>query len=258
VIPNQPVPAQPSRSLVEAFSEIASHIHSSEDYEETMRRITETAVSAVSGCESSSLSLLEKHGPATHAATSELALRGDQIQYDEGEGPCLDAAQKQAYVLTADLAHDPRWPKSSTRIANELGVGSMLSCRLTLDAAPNHTLGGLNMYASAANAFSDEDQMMAILLASLGAVVVASSRQQASLRAAIESRQVIGEAIGMLRSQTNMSREEAFTTLARASQRMNVKLRDIADRITEGSVRRDLGTFGKLKRPKPQKPVDAG
>ena len=220
---------------MESFSEIAQHVHSSENYEETMRSITETAVSAIGGCDAASLSLLERTGPVTHAATDQVARNGDQIQYDEGEGPCLDAALKERWVYTPDLAHDQRWPRSSGRLAGELGVGSMLSCRLTLDVAPNHTLGGLNLYGMSRDAFRDEDQMMSILLSSLGAVVVDASRQQAHLRSAIESRQLIGEAIGILRSQSNLSSDEAFAMLSKASQRMNVKLRDLAQQITEGS-----------------------
>ena len=231
-----PSPEAPApRSLVEAFSEIAQHIHTSEDYEGSMRRITETATHAIPGCRSASLSLLEKDGPVTRAATSQLSHDGDQIQYEEGEGPCLDAAMHERWVHTPNVGESPRWPRSSTRLAAELGVGSMLSCRLTLDAAPRSTLGGLNLYATEVDAFTDEDQMLAILLASLGAVVVDASRQQAHLRAAIESRQVIGEAIGILRAQSDLSRDEAFTMLSKASQRMNVKLRDLAQQIADGS-----------------------
>src|SRR4051812_8068271 len=87
--------ASPSRSLTEAFSEIAQHVHSSEDYEDSMRRLTETAVHTIAGCTAASLSLLEKDGPVTRAATDQLARDGDQIQYDEGEGPCMDAAMEE-------------------------------------------------------------------------------------------------------------------------------------------------------------------
>jgi transcriptional regulator with GAF, ATPase, and Fis domain len=227
--------ARPSpQSLVEAFSEVARRVHTSEDYEGTLRLITETAARAIAGCDAVSLTLLERSGPVTRAATDQLARAGDQIQYEENEGPCLDAAMELTWVSTPDLAADPRWPRSSTRIAADLGVGSMFSCRLTLDAAPNHTLGGLNLYSMRRDGFAEQDQMMAILLASLGAVVIDASRQQAQLRAAIQSRQVIGEAIGILRAQSNVTSEEAFTMLTAASQRMNVKLRDIARQIRDG------------------------
>lgn len=220
-------------TLIAQFADLAMHVHSSDDFPESLRRITETAVTAISGCEAASLSLLEKAGPATHAATAELAVQGDKIQYEENEGPCLDAAMEERLSYAPDVGVEERWPRSSGRLAAELGIGSMLSCRLALDVAPRHTLGGLNMYSTSRNAFTDDDKMLALLLASLGAVVVDASRQQVHLRAAIESRQVIGEAIGILRAQQGVSSQEAFEILSRASQRMNIKVRDLAQRISD-------------------------
>jgi hypothetical protein len=141
---------------------------------------------------------------------------------------------RERWVYIPDMSKDDRWPTSSRRLVEELGVGSMLSCRLALDAAPSKTLGGINMYSRAPDAFSHEDRMLAILLSSLGGVVVDASRQQAHLRQAIQSRQVIGEAIGIMRAQGSLSSQQAFDTLAKASQRMNVKLRDLAAQIAEG------------------------
>jgi transcriptional regulator with GAF, ATPase, and Fis domain len=233
-VPLDPVSDHPTRALVDEFAAIAAHVHSSEDYEDSMRRITDAAVHAIDGCEVASLSMLEKSGPVTYAATGPLADQGDQIQYEEMEGPCLDAAMQERWVYTRDLKTTDRWPRSAARLASELGVASMFSCRLALEAAPNATLGGINMYATKTDAFGEQDQMLAILLSSLGAVVIDASRQQANLRAAIESRQLIGEAIGIMRSQRGMSREDAFAALSKASQRMNVKLRDLAEQIADG------------------------
>src|SRR3954451_742452 len=74
---------------------------------------------------------------------------------------------EERWVSVPDMTRDPRWGRSSSRLADELKVGSMFSSRLILDAAPHHTMGGMNLYATASDAFSDEDQMLAILLASL-------------------------------------------------------------------------------------------
>lgn len=218
-------------SLILEFAALASHVHASEDFQGSLARITSTAEQAIGGCEAASISLLTPEGPVTFGATDALADEGDQIQYEEGEGPCMDAAMAEQWVYTPDLAVDPRWPRSAARLSRQLGVGSMFSTRLTLDAAPHNTLGGLNMYATTPQAFHEQDQMLAILLSSLGAVVVDASRQQENLRRAIQSRQVIGEAIGILRAQTKVSSEQAFAMLSQASQRMNVKLRDLAEQI---------------------------
>jgi hypothetical protein len=249
-----PAPTHPDHALVAEFSEIAARVHTSEDYEGSLRRITESAVHAIEGCDYASISLLERGGPATHAATDPVAQAGDQIQYDEGEGPCLDAAMHERWVHSPDLVRSNRWPTSSARLAKELGISSMFSCRLALEAAPSHTLGGLNLYARKPNGFADQDQLLAILLASLGAVVADASRQQANLRAAIESRQVIGEAIGILRSQGGLSSDQAFAALSQASQRMNIKLRDLAEGIAHRPTSRSQGTVPAARHDGPPPP----
>lgn len=218
-------------SLIGEFAALSRHVHASEDFDGSLARITSTAEQAIGGCEAASISLLSRGGPRTYGATDALADDGDQIQYQEGEGPCMDAAMEQQWVYTPDLAVDPRWPRSAARLSLQLGVHSMFSVRLTLDASPHETLGGLNLYATTPDAFNEQDQMLAILLASLAGVVVDASRQQAHLRRAIESRQVIGEAIGILRAQTKVSSEQAFAMLSQASQRTNTKLRDLAAQI---------------------------
>ena len=229
--PNEASHPAAVHSLIVEFTDLARQVHGSEDFPGSLARITSTAEQAIGGCEAASISLLTRDGPVTLGATHALADEGDQIQYEESEGPCLDAAMEEQWVYTPDLAVDPRWPRSAARLSLHLGVQSMFSTRLTLDAAPNDTLGGLNMYATRPHAFSEQDQMLALLLSSLGAVVVDAARQQENLRRAIESRQVIGEAIGMLRAQNKVSSEQAFRMLSQASQRMNIKLREVAERI---------------------------
>jgi hypothetical protein len=227
-------PIHPSLPLVDAFREMAAHVHASDDFEVTFARISTTAAQTISGCNAASISTIEEKGPVSHGITDQLAELGDKIQYEENEGPCLDAAMEERWIYTPDMAAaSARWPTSSRRLAGELGVASMFSCRLALDAAPNQTLGGLNLYSRTVDGFSSEDQMLAILLSSLGAVVVDASRQQATLRAAIESRQVIGEAIGILKAHSDLTSDEAFARLSQASQRMNIKLRDLAEKIAK-------------------------
>jgi hypothetical protein len=231
--PYDTTPHDAVHSLIVEFAELARRVQTVEDFDASLGRITATAVQAVGGCHAASVSLITKGGPVTFAATDPLADLGDQIQYDEGEGPCLDAALQETWVSTPDLSVDPRWPRSAARLSRELGVGSMFSGRMTVDAERSKTLGGLNLYATAPHAFSAQDQMLAILLSSLGAVILDAAKKQRDLRAAIASRQVIGEAIGILRAQSDLTSEQAFEMLSKASQRTNVKLRDLARQIAE-------------------------
>src|SRR3954468_4154563 len=112
-------PGHPSMALIEAFSEIAQHVHSTEDHEDGMRRITETAVAVITGCEAASLSLLARDGPVTRAATDALASAGAQIQYDGGKAsvwkrPCPNAGSTPPTCAPTTAGHAPAsgWPTS--------------------------------------------------------------------------------------------------------------------------------------------------
>ena len=60
------------------------------------------------------------------------------------------------------------------------------------------------------------------------------------LREALASRDVIGQAKGMLMEREGISADQAFDILRRVSQRSNVKLRELAEQITQ----RPLGEAG--------------
>ncbi len=224
------------QALIGDFAADVGRVQVSEDFEDSLARVCAAAVTAVGGCRAASISLLTGEAPVTRGATDRLAERGDQLQYEHGEGPCLDASMEQSWVSTPDLKFDPRWPRSAALLVRELGVRSMFSCGLALDMKPDRTHGGLNLYALTPHAFSTQDQMLAVLLASLGSVVVDAARRQEQLRAAISTRQVIGESIGILRAQSNLTSDQAFTLLAQASQRTNIKLRDLAQQIADGAL----------------------
>jgi transcriptional regulator with GAF, ATPase, and Fis domain len=224
-------PSHPAQALVEAFWRMMESIHLFGGYGNAYGLIAAAAVKEIDGCDAASVSTLESTGPVSHAVTGTLAAQADQVQFQEGEGPCLDTAMRDRWTYTPVMGGTGRWPRSDRRLADELGVRSMFSCRLALGSAPEATLGGLGLYALSPDAFSETDQLLAILLSSVTAVLVNAARQHNNLEAAVATRQAIGEAIGILRTQSNVTSEQAFQMLVAASMRTNVKLRDVAREI---------------------------
>jgi AmiR/NasT family two-component response regulator len=71
------------------------------------------------------------------------------------------------------------------------------------------------------------------------AQLLSKARDRAEqLQRALASRPLIDQAIGILRSRSGVSEEEAFDRLTRISQKENVKLRVVAERMVEEAVRR--------------------
>jgi transcriptional regulator with GAF, ATPase, and Fis domain len=224
-------PSHPAQDLVEAFWHMMESIHLFGGYGNTYGLIAAAAVKEIDGCDAASVSTLESTGPVSHAITGTLSAQADQVQFQEGEGPCLDTAMRERWTYTPVMDGTGRWPTSNQRLADELGVRSMFSCRLALGSAPEATLGGLGFYSLSPDAFSEADQLLAILLSSVTALLVNAARQHRNLEGAVATRQAIGEAIGILRTQSNVTSEQAFQMLVAASMRTNVKLRDVARQI---------------------------
>src|SRR3954451_151379 len=214
--------------------EIVPSLYASADLDDTFARITRAAVDVLDACDHASITTIRGEEMDTRASTSEVALAADQLQYQERQGPCLDAVTRDQWVITPDVQKPQRSPRFSARLHGELDVHSMLSVRLAVAAAPTRNLGGLNMYSRRVDAFTDDQRDAGLLLAAVASVAADASRTQAEMAAAVQTRQIIGEAIGIIRNQSDMSSEEAFAVLAQASQRMNVKLRDVAAAIAEG------------------------
>ena len=231
----------PGDALIEDVLGIMPSLYASTDLDDTFGRIAQAAVDVLDACDYASITVTTGQELSTRAATDPVARTADEFQYQEGQGPCLDAVTREQWVMTPDVQRDQRWPRFSARLHGELDVHSMLSVRLGMAASPQRNLGGLNMYSRRPDAFTRDQRNLGLLLAAVASVAADASRTQAEMVAAVQTRQVIGEAIGIIRAQSKMSSEEAFQVLSQASQRMNVKLRDVATAIAEGQVLADQG-----------------
>jgi hypothetical protein len=238
-LPNVSIPSRPKlektaatsrtsagtpRPFLSAFAQIAQQAHSASALDRSLAMVTRTATVALSACDGASVSLVGPRGPVTVAATHQFARDGDELQYGHGEGPCLDAALKQRWVYARDLLRDDRWPRSSPRLATELGLSSMVSCRLGTSGWAGTATGGLNMYSRQRDGFSVADRLMSVLLASLASVLVSDPSGSAPTAPAVSTHRVFEEAIGVVCSQVDVPEEKAFTMLCAAAHRMSYRL----------------------------------
>jgi GAF domain-containing protein len=195
-------------------------------------RIVRFVAKAVPHSEACSVTFLRpRRRPTTVAASSELPADVDRIQYDEGEGPCLDAATGDPVTLVEDLRDDGRWPAFAPRCVSETGVRSILALRLPIGGDDE---AAINLYSSRAGAFTADDITTASLFAPFAALAVQSTVHQqdvSNLEAALGSSRQVGTAIGIVMARELVSSDEAFERLRRASQDLNRKLRDIAAEV---------------------------
>ncbi len=197
-------------------------------------RVVRYAARAVPHSQHCGLTLVQgMQRPVTLSASSELARRVDAIQYETGEGPCLDAVDGHDVARVADLAVDQQWPVFGRRCVAETTIHSMFSLRLFLTTDAR---AALNFYAARPGAFDDLDVGVGAMFAPFAALTVQTSlreREIEHLQTALQSSRQIGVAIGILMARQLVTYDEAFAQLASASQHLNVKLRDIAAEVAE-------------------------
>ncbi len=194
----------------------------------TLQRVVDRALEVVPGCEAVGMTV--RHGSRADihtAATSDLALQADDLQYELDEGPCLDAARGAGTLVSDDLRHEPRWPRWAEE-ASRLGLRSVLSIRLHTDV---ENAGALNCYSRTTRAFAPDGVELAEIFAVHAASVLSQAKLVTGLRTALESRHEIGMAQGVLAVTYGISYEHAFELLRRCSMDTNTKLRDLARRV---------------------------
>jgi hypothetical protein len=204
---------------------------------EALDRIAEITLDAISAADIVGMSMLGDDGqPTTAVYTDADSPAIDEAQYREGKGPCLEAWRRNT-VLRIDRIEDCVGDYPGFAAACEAhGVGSTLSLPM---AAGDVAVGAMNLYSRAAEGFGEGDEHIGIELAAAGGAVLANVSAYWTafdlgqhLNEAMASRAVIEQAKGVLMATTpGLNPDGAFDMLRSASQRENVKLRDIARRI---------------------------
>jgi GAF domain-containing protein len=213
--------------------------------EQVLGDITALAASDIPGAESTSITLIRGERAFTAAHHGEMALAADELQYERGYGPCVDAGRGNVVLRIDDMREETRWPDYVARVV-EIGVRSSLSVPLPFQGA---SIGALNIYSTRPQSFATPESLDAGLqVAEAIAVAVANAdahaqvRDQArNMRTAMDSRAVIEQAKGVLMAQRHVDADQAFDILREASQRYNRKLRDIAEGIVASTQQQPRG-----------------
>ncbi|MET3963190.1 GAF domain-containing protein [Marmoricola sp. OAE513] len=220
----------PSPEIARALADAARAIDATRDVETALTAITTSAVISLPGVGHAGISLMHKDGTIeTRGATSDLPRQLDDLQFQFQEGPCYDAMLEGSpdVLVSNEIRHDQRWPRYVPP-AVELGLKAQLGIRL-FNADGVH--GALNLYSTEGDVFPDEAVDLAQLYAANAAVVLGRIALERNLRAAMETRTVIGVATGLVMGRYGISQEQAFQYLTRMSQTTNTKLRVVAEQL---------------------------
>ncbi|WP_198671787.1 GAF and ANTAR domain-containing protein [Desertihabitans aurantiacus] len=206
---------------------------------DVLTEIVGIAREAMPDTDAASITLIRGENAFTAAHVGQLALEADELQYQRGYGPCLDAARAGQAFLIEDMADEQRWP-DYCRHAAAHGVGASLSIPLPFQGI---TIGVVNTYALRPRAYSDLDLALGQEVAAWVAVAVGNAEGTAQtlqeleeMRTAMLSRATIEQAKGILMERYKISADQAFNVLTRTSQQTNTKLRSVAEELVHTGI----------------------
>lgn len=228
-----------SDASAQALRALSRFLISETSMGDTLLKVSQITTDALPAAEMAGIAVLGEDGkPTTGIFTDQKAPEIDTAQYESGNGPCLDAWRTGRVVRLDDMTLAAQDYPEFARLAQTYGVESTLSLPLMAGA---RGLGALNLYARRPHGFTEEDEVVGMDLATAAAIVLANasayweaSQLSEQLTQAMKSRAVIEQAKGILMARSpHLGPDEAFDLLRKASQRENVKLREIAQRIVD-------------------------
>ncbi|WP_019201251.1 ANTAR domain-containing protein [Tsukamurella sp. 1534] len=218
-------------TLSERMGEMARLLREqSADSESLLTAATQFAVDQVPGAAYASVTLVDPKGGISHPVViGETAQRVADLQLELEEGPTVGATFESTTILIEDTATEERWPRFAAA-AHAAGVGSILSFCLYVQS---DAYGTLDLMSAEPNAFDTESVSIGSLFAVHAAVAFSAVREKEQIRAALTTRDVIGQAKGMIMERYKLDSDGAFRLLARLSQDSNIRLAEVAEQVIE-------------------------
>jgi hypothetical protein len=223
-----------------SFADLARELFFVDRPNEFLGQVLKFTVDAVPGCDYASVTLWRDAHVVETAASHAIAAELDDIQFGPGVGPTADAFHSADPVYVPKVGNASQWPVLAPA-CQEVGIASILSHGLFV-SRPGGWLsqGTFTLYGKAQDAFGVEGHEFTSVIAAYLSVAVAMTqrrndldRREAALHRALSTRDVIGQAKGILMERQRLSAGEAFDLLRRASQSLNLKLADVASRLAE-------------------------
>ncbi|MET0702688.1 MAG: GAF and ANTAR domain-containing protein [Mycobacterium sp.] len=221
--------AQLDTSSRAAISDLTAGFAIGTPLDQSLSSVTAAAVELVDGVDYADVILINEGRSESVSVTSPLLYQLDAVQVRLQEGPCLEAAVGGAMIRCDDLSDDRRWPGFAAA-AVAVGVHSMLSYQLY---TRSDGVGALNLFGKNTRILDPAAEAIGALLATLAAVALMTSDRRREFETALASRDIIGQAKGILMNHYKIDAPRAFDMLSKLSQNSNTPVRIIAKQIID-------------------------
>ncbi len=230
----------PGVPIAAGLAELSAAMLATESLQDFLVQVARLAAESLPVVGSCGITVQGEGRPLTVASSDDLAAELDEVQYGVDAGPCLDALRNDRINAIADLSVEDRWPTYCKQALSQ-GVQASFSMPLRAGSA---TVGALNLYSKSSPFDASVRQHIAVFAAQAAAAITMTMRYSdqvtltEQLRTALTSRSVIDQAMGIIMGQRRCTAEEAFAVLRAASQRRNIRLRDVARELVDSAATR--------------------
>lgn len=213
----------------EAFSTLAERLYRADSYQGVYDAICRAAVEAIPACDHACITtLVAGERPICEAATDDVARQIDALEWEVGQGPCVDAMLADRFEVDADITRHSAWPLLAASVVAKTPVRGMVGYRIQVGP---RKVGALNVFSDTAGALTREDADLGAILAAFASVALGAAggkENVRNLRVALSGNREIGKAIGLLMATHRITDAEAFEMLKQASNELNVRLASLA------------------------------
>jgi GAF domain-containing protein len=176
----------------------------------------------------------------TVAASDDRFAHLEDLQVRHQEGPCIEAFDTKELVGAVDLANDERWPMFS-QAAVRREVRAVLASPLPYN---QDAVGVVAVLSERSRPWSPANELALLAFTDLAALLIASiiqgerqSELAGQLQGALNSRQVIEQAKGILMGTQGVSARTAYEQLRLRARSERRKLAVVCDEVVQGAAR---------------------
>ncbi len=216
--------------LAALLHELSVRLLSADDLDQALDRLVTFAAGAVPGAVRCSVVLIGEGAPLSRAAAGSGARAVDDLQFELGHGPGLEAARTRAVVTASDLTADPRWPGLAAAARSD-AVGAVAAVPLDV---PRSAVGSLSVYLAEDGAADPELLIVTMALVNQAEVLLDELRR----REALSEGAAVDRAVGVIIAQRGCGVHEAYDVLHETAQRLGLDRRAVAERLVTAAARR--------------------
>ena len=224
--------ASRAHTIALQIAELASNLqeqHSADDIGTALGKLLGTAVGFVPSAQHAALTMGGRDGVQTISATDGYPVLLTEI-LQRHKAMCGTATWKGNVIRIDDVMAERRWRQYCHDVGAETPIRSIMTIPLIVS---HHSMGALNLYAERPHAFGAESTEMALIMATHLALAWNMLRHDEQFRTALASRDLIGQAKGVMMERFGIDAVRAFELLSRLSQDSNMPVVEIARRLVE-------------------------